>query len=98
MCSGAGCGALCTLLQLVAGVSGPILDVFVVRSNLGRKDMVATKAAIQVLGHALKVAYFGQLLVGDGGAIAPTAIIVAIAMALIGTQLSRRVLEAISDA
>jgi uncharacterized protein len=70
---GFGCGALCTLLQLVAGVSGPILDVFFVRSNLGRKDMVATKAAIQVLGHALKVAYFGQLLVGDGGAIAPTA-------------------------
>jgi uncharacterized membrane protein YfcA len=94
---GFGCGALCTVLQLVAGVSGPILDVFFVRSDMGRKEMVATKAAIQVLGHSLKVAYFGQLLVG-GGEITPAVIVLAIALAMLGTQLSRRVLEAISDA
>jgi uncharacterized membrane protein YfcA len=95
---GFGCGALCTLLQLVAGVSGPILDVFFVRSDLGRKEMVATKAAIQVFGHSLKVAYFGQLLLGGGHELAPAAVILAIALALVGTQASRRVLEAISDA
>ena len=92
-----GCGALCTALQLMAGVSGPILDVFFVRSDFGRKDMVATKAAIQVIGHALKVVYFGQLLASGGHQLA-TAAVVAIVLALVGTQLSRRVLEAISDA
>jgi len=92
-----GCGALCTVLQLVAGVSGPILDVFFVRSDLGRKDMVATKAAIQVVGHALKVAYFGQLL-ASGHELPVAVVALAIVLALAGTQASRRVLEAISDA
>ena len=95
---GFGCGALCTVLQLVAGVSGPIFDVFFVRSDLGRKDMVATKAAIQVLGHFLKVAYFGQVLVSGGHELPPAAAVLAMALALVGTQASRRVLEAISDA
>jgi uncharacterized membrane protein YfcA len=92
------CGAICTALQLMAGVSGPILDVFFVRSALDRRQMVATKAAIQVLGHFLKVAYFGQLLGLGADTIAPTAVILAITLALVGTQLSRRVLDAISDA
>ncbi len=49
-----GCGVLCTVLQLLAGVSGPILDVFFVRSQLDRKQQVATKAAVQFLGHFLR--------------------------------------------
>ena len=92
------CGALCTALQFVAGVSGPIFDVFFVRSELDRKDIVATKAAIQTLGHFLKVAYFGQLLVAGTAEIAPVAVILAISLAVVGTQLSRSVLDAISDA
>jgi uncharacterized membrane protein YfcA len=92
------CGTLCTALQFVAGVSGPIFDVFFVRSELDRKDIVATKAAIQTLGHFLKVAYFGQLLVASATEIAPIAVIVAISFAVAGTQLSRSVLDAISDA
>jgi uncharacterized protein len=91
-------GAICTVLQLVAGVSGPIFDVFFARSQMDRKDVVATKAAIQVFGHAIKVAYFGQLLAGTASGVAPTAIALAIAVALVGTQLSRHVLELISDA
>ena len=92
------CGAVCTALQFVAGVSGPIFDVFFVRSGLGRKDTVATKAAIQTLGHFLKVAYFCQLLVAGTAEIAPVAVILAISLAVVGTQLSRSVLDAISDA
>jgi uncharacterized protein len=92
------CGALCTSLQFVAGVSGPIFDVFFVRSELDRKDIVATKAAIQTLGHFLKVAYFGQLLAAGTAEVAPVAVILAISLAVVGTQLSRSVLDAISDA
>jgi uncharacterized membrane protein YfcA len=93
-----GCGVLCTSLQLVAGVSGPIFDVFFVRSEMGRKEVVATKAAIQSLGHFLKVAYFGQLLTAGGSEVAPWAVAIAVVMAMSGTQLSRKVLDAISDA
>jgi uncharacterized membrane protein YfcA len=95
---GFGCGILCTSLQLMAGVSGPVFDVYFIRSNLDRKQMVATKATIQSLGHFLKVAYFGQILASGTDTVAPTTIALAIALALIGTQLSRYVLDAISDA
>ena len=57
-----GCGALCTAFQLVAGISGPVLDVSFVRTGLNRMETVATKAVVQGLGHLLKVVYFGQML------------------------------------
>jgi uncharacterized membrane protein YfcA len=93
-----GCGAICTLLQLLAGVSGPILDVFFVRSNFDRKQLVATKAAVQLLGHFLKVAYFGHLLASGGESISPIAVILAIPLAIAGTHLSRFVLDVMTEA
>lgn len=93
----AGAGLLCTTLQFICGVSGPIFDVFFVRSELSRKPLVATKAAIQVIGHALKFVYFTWLLLSSGAQIAPAAAILAMALAPIGAQLSARALEAMSD-
>ena len=93
-----GCGAICTALQLLAGVSGPILDVFFVRSNLDRHQLIATKAAVQLLGHALKVGYFGHLLASGGENLSPLAVLLAIALAIAGTHLSRFVLDMMSDA
>jgi len=90
-------GAICMGLQLLAGVSGPILDVFFVQSGLDRRGIVSTKAAVQTLGHALKLVYFGTALaIGGGGLpwwIAPAAVLLAVA----GTNLSRRVLDRMSD-
>jgi uncharacterized membrane protein YfcA len=93
-----GCGVICTSLQLMAGVSGPVLDVYFIRSNLDRKQMVATKATIQALGHCLKVVYFGGLMASGADAVSPVVIALAVVLALVGTQLSRHVLDAISDA
>ena len=84
------------MLQLLAGVSGPILDVFFVRSQLNSRQLVATKAAVQVIGHFLKAAYFGHLLAG-GEALSLIAVVVAIPLAVAGTHLSRFVLEIISE-
>jgi uncharacterized membrane protein YfcA len=92
-----GCGVVCASLQVATGISGPIFDVFFVRSELDRRQIVATKAAIQVFGHALKVAYFGPMLAGDVE-VPAAAVILACLLAPLGTQLSRRVLDAISDA
>jgi uncharacterized protein len=94
---GMACGAVCTALQLTAGVSGPIFDALFVRSHLDRKRQVATKAAVQALGHVLKVVYFGQLVAGGAEQIAPAVLVAAVVLATVGTQLSRRVLEAMSD-
>jgi uncharacterized protein len=93
-----GCGALCSGLQLICGVSGPMLDLFFVRADLGRKEIVATKAAIQTLGHFVKLAYFGHQLVVGGDTVSLMAALLAIAAALLGTQLSRCLLDAVSDA
>jgi uncharacterized membrane protein YfcA len=94
---GFGFGAICTALQLVAGVAGPVFDVCFVRSELDRREMIATKAAVQALGHVVKIAYFGQLLAGGGAEISPAVVILAIALAMVGTQLSRCVLDIIND-
>lgn len=91
------CGAICMMLQLVAGVSGPILDVFFVQSGMDRRGIVATKAAVQTLGHALKIVYFGAVLVTGGGELSPVVTAMAIVLAIVGTQASRRVLDRISD-
>ncbi len=92
------CGVTCTAIQLVAGVSGPLLDVFFVHSKLGRKEVVATKAATQSFGHILKIIYFGLLIKTSQGSIEWWVAAVVIVLAMFGTTLSRKVLEAMSDA
>jgi len=93
-----GCGVLCTGLQLISGISGPILDLFFVGTALGRKEIIATKAAIQSIGHVLKLIYFGRLLLIDDGGISALAVLLAIAAAVLGTLLSRGLLETLTDA
>jgi uncharacterized membrane protein YfcA len=93
------CGVICTGLQLVAGVSGPILDVFFVRSKMDRRAVVATKASIQSLGHILKIAYFGGLVgAAQRGSVDFWLGALMVALAIVGTTLSRRVLEKLTDA
>lgn len=93
-----GCGTLCTGLQLISGVSGPILDLFFVATALGRREIIATKAAIQSIGHVLKLIYFGRLLLIDGGELSVMAVLLAIAAAVLGTLLSRGLLDTVTDA
>lgn len=90
-------GAVCTGLMLVAGVSGPILDVFFVQAGLDRRSIVSTKAAVQTFSHFLKLVYFGTALVASGGSLSPWVMALAVALAVIGTSLSRRVLDRMSD-
>ncbi|HVO89385.1 MAG TPA: sulfite exporter TauE/SafE family protein [Casimicrobiaceae bacterium] len=94
---GVACGAVCMSLQLLAGVSGPMLDVFYVHSGLDRRAIVATKATVQTMGHALKLAYFGTLLALDGEALSPILAAMTVLVALGGTHASRTVLDRMSD-
>lgn len=92
------CGLTCTAVQLVAGVSGPLLDVFFVRSTLARRQVVATKAATQTFGHILKIIYFSLLLNTAHGSIEWWVAVPVVLLAMVGTTLSRKVLDAMSDA
>jgi uncharacterized membrane protein YfcA len=91
------CGALITFLNLVAGVAGSILDVFYQKSGLDRRAVVATKAAKQCLGHVMRVIYFGSFASLTGGTLPIWVYAGAIALAMAGTTLAARVLEAMSN-
>ena len=92
-------GAIGGALQLVSGVTGPILDVFYVRTGMTRQMNVSTKAAAQVMGHLTKVTYFGALVASPGGRDLEQWLVMAFAavFAILGTTLSRRFLDRLSD-
>jgi uncharacterized membrane protein YfcA len=93
-----GCGVVCAVLSLLAGVSGPLLDVFFLESRMSRQAVVATKAASQTFAHLLKIFYFGVLLrsAAQGELEWPFALAM-VALAVVGTTLSRKALERMTD-
>lgn len=89
-------GSLCTAMMLLTGVSGPLLDTFFLGGTLDRREIVATKAFCQVLGHLMKLAYFGGI-VADAAAVDPVLAIAAILASMLGTTLAKRFLEGMTD-
>jgi uncharacterized membrane protein YfcA len=92
------CGLICSALSLTSGVSGPILDVFFVRSKMTRQKVVATKAMTQSFSHLLKIGYFGAIVsVAADAKIEWWLGLMMVALAFVGTNLSRRVLDRMND-
>lgn len=90
------CGFLNTAMQFIAGVSGPLLDIFYVRTDMDRRKVVATKAACQACAHLAKLLYFGHAI--QGGEPVPNLLLgLAVVTAIIGTSLSKFVLERLND-
>ncbi|MGE5097655.1 MAG: TSUP family transporter [Betaproteobacteria bacterium] len=92
------CGIVCLALNLTAGIAGPILDVFFVRSKMSRHAVVATKALTQSLSHVIKILYFGGIMAVEGTHVTPWLAATMVLLAVVGTTLSRQVLERITDA
>jgi uncharacterized protein len=92
-------GFLVTLVNLTAGVAGPLLDIFFVRTSLTRHQIVATKAATQVFSHAAKILVYGLPLFAAGTAALPPYWVFALAIpaSMLGTFLGGRVLDRVSD-
>lgn len=93
----AACGVICMGIQIFSGVSGPMLDTFFVRSSMTRHQVVSTKAAVQTISHAARIAFYGSLLALDGGAVGHAATLVLVGSAIVGTTVSRAVLNRLSD-
>lgn len=94
------CGLLVTGLNIAAGVAGPLLDVFFVRSTLGRREVVATKAATQVIAHGVKIAYYGLALLATApGRMSEVGMLFLLSLpfTLAGTWAGSRLLERFSD-
>lgn len=90
------CGFLNTSMQFIAGVSGPLLDVFFVRSDMDRRAVVATKAACQTVSHFAKLIYFTSVA-GSASEVEAIAVGLSVFMAIAGTSLSKFVLEKLTD-
>ena len=92
-------GLAVTSVNLVAGVAGPLLDVFFVRTSLGRHAVVATKAATQVLSHTAKVVLYGGPLLAGGGADLPVLVLLlAVPLSMLGTVVGGRLLDRLASA
>lgn len=91
------CGMASGGLTIAAGVSGPLIDIFFVRSRMDRREVVATKAMIQVVAHSIKILfYLGAALAlstGEWGMV-----LLAAPFAILGTQVGTRILHRLTDA
>jgi uncharacterized membrane protein YfcA len=93
------CGLSVTGVNLTAGVAGPLLDIFFVRTELTRHAIVATKAATQVFSHLMKIIVYGAplLAVGGKGLPAPWVFALAIPLSMVGTAVGGLVLDRLND-
>lgn len=94
------CGAMVTGFQLTGGVSGPLLDVFFQTRALTRHQTVATKAFTQSVSHITKFIYFGFVVSSFDAATRGLPLwlcAAAVPVAMFGTNLSKYILECLSD-
>lgn len=91
------CGFLVTGLNTIAGVSGPLLDVFFANTERDRRCIVATKAATQVVSHAVKIAYYILPALAAAAMPATEWLLIAAPLAILGTTLGARFLAMMSD-
>jgi len=94
------CGAMVMGLNLSAGIAGPALDFFYVKTALSRKAIVATKALTMFASHLVKIGYFGiPLIAATGLSDLPPLWIFAFALpaVVLGTKLGTMMLEKFSD-
>ena len=87
-------------LNTLAGVVGPVLDIFFVTTDMTRKQIVATKGATQVIAHMTKIAFWSLpvFLSADMSILPPWwVVLLAIPLSMIGTWLGGLVLDRLSD-
>ena len=93
-------GVAVTSAQLLAGASGPLLDVFYLRAQLTREEIVASKALTQALGHIIKIIYYGFIvgsLFATEAELAAWFVLAAMALAVLGTRIGTWILARWND-
>ena len=90
-------GLVIVPVNMLAGVGGPLLDVFFQRVTLTRHKVVATKAVIQALAHTTKIVYFGVLVSNTQNWPPAPFLLGALAVTVIGASLGKHVLDRLTD-
>jgi uncharacterized protein len=89
-------GSACMTLMLLAGVSGPLIDIYFLGGKFERRQIVATKAVCQIFSHGAKFAYFG-VLVDQAASLDPVIGALAVAASMVGTSAAKPILDRLSD-
>lgn len=88
-------GFVVVVTNLLAGVGGPLLDIFFQRVPLTRHQVVATKAVAQSFGHLSKIIFYGGLIGTSPG---PFSLLgFCIIASVIGTTLGKKILDRMED-
>ena len=92
-------GLSVTGLNLAAGVAGPLLDIFFVKTQMTRHQILATKAGTQVFSHLAKILVYGGPLLKLGAPGMPPLWLFAAAapLSIIGTVIGGRILDRLTD-
>lgn len=85
------CGVLGGGLNVGVGVAGPIVDIFFARTDMDRRTIIGTKAALQVLSHIAKIVYYSATLT-DLGRGEITALVIAMPFSVLGSIFGHRIL------
>ena len=85
------CGFASGALNIGVGGAGPIVDIFFVRTQMDRRQVIATKAALQVLSHLAKIVFYAASL-STLSRSNMLAIGIAAPFSIIGTVIGHRIL------
>lgn len=93
------CGLSVAAVQLLAGVAGPLLDLFFVRTNLKKHAVICNKALTQTLSHFAKTAYFMAItgITGMNDVLTLPTVIGSIVAALVGTVVGAKLMQRLSE-
>jgi uncharacterized protein len=93
------CGVTVFGAQVLAGASGPALDVFFLTDRLNRYQIIATKAMTQTLSHAMKILFFAAILADTAPDRSFSLWLIPMLMAIppLGSYLGKQLLHRVSD-
>jgi uncharacterized membrane protein YfcA len=93
------CGTLVIAFQLLAGPSGPALDLFYARTKMTKNQIIATKSLTQTLAHITKFFYYGYIIwTQDISIDLPFYIYPAvIILTIFGTHIGKTIVDRLSD-
>ncbi len=95
-------GLITTLVNLITGVGGPVLDLFFQNVPLTRHQVVATKAVSQAASHISKIIFYGLVVSAAAQEVWQWAgwwiLIPCWALTIIGTRLGKAILDNMQDA
>ena len=90
-------GVVVTTAQMLAGASGPVLDIFYTQSRLSKEAILGTKAVTQTLGHILKLVYYLFIMVAISDEVPAWAFVLVVAAAILGNYIGSLIVAGMTD-